>query len=100
MNKMDEPRSILEKARNSIKKWAGKNPNKWFLGNRFVFARLQLDERKLKAKIKKELIASEHTFEFNINDDTGCDAMTLGLAYVGRPTATLSATTLALSASE
>ncbi len=46
---------ILNQTRKSIHNYAGDNTDKWFYANRFVFARLQLDERKTKTKIKKEL---------------------------------------------
>jgi hypothetical protein len=46
---------ILQHCRKLIMKAAGDDKDKWFLINRWVFARLQLDERKTKQKIKKEL---------------------------------------------
>lgn len=47
-------REILEQARSQIRDYAGEDPDKWWYANRFVFARLQLDERKTKVKIKEE----------------------------------------------
>lgn len=50
---------ILEKILNDVRKailnYSGNNPDTWFYANRFVFARLQLDERRTKNKIKKKL---------------------------------------------
>jgi hypothetical protein len=51
-----EPQEILDRTREAIRNHAGGNPDKWFYANRFVFARLQLDERGTKTKIKKELL--------------------------------------------
>ncbi len=50
-----KPKEILEMAREEIRKTAGNDPDKWFYANRFVFARLQLDERKTKTEIKRLL---------------------------------------------
>lgn len=47
---------ILHDVRKKIRKASGDNYDSWFTANRFVYARLQLDERKLKGKIKKILI--------------------------------------------
>lgn len=46
--------SILNVVRESIKQ-ATKNDNEWFLLNRWIFARLSLDERLTKKKIKENL---------------------------------------------
>jgi len=51
-----EPQEILDQTRKAISDHAGNDPDKWFYANRFVFARLQLDERKTKTQIKKELL--------------------------------------------
>jgi hypothetical protein len=50
------PQKILEVTRKAISNYAGEDSDKWFYANRFVFARLQLDERKTKTQIKKELM--------------------------------------------
>jgi len=50
------PQKILEETRKAISNYAGEDSDKWFYANRFVFARLQLDERKTKTQIKKELM--------------------------------------------
>jgi len=47
---------ILDKTRQAINDYANGDSNKWFYANRFVFARLQLDERKTKSQIKKSLL--------------------------------------------
>lgn len=52
------PEDILKMARESIKKISENDPDKWFYANRYVFARLQLDERKTKTDIKRRLIDS------------------------------------------
>jgi len=44
----------------AIREHAGDDPDKWFYANRYVFARLQLDERKVKTGIKRQLIESDH----------------------------------------
>ena len=49
---------ILESVRKEIRVYAGDDPDKLFYANRYVFARLQLDERKTKTKIKKKLFDS------------------------------------------
>lgn len=54
-----EPREILDKTRTMIFEHSGNDPDKWFYANRFVFARLQLDERKTKTEIKKNLLESD-----------------------------------------
>ena len=43
-------RQILEQVRSQIKEVAGGKPNDWFKINRYVYARLLLDERKRKPK--------------------------------------------------
>jgi hypothetical protein len=50
-----KPEDILEEARRRIRDHAGNDPDKWFYANRYVYARLQLDERKTKTDIKKNL---------------------------------------------
>ncbi len=54
-----DPREILENTRRAISEHAGDDPDKWFYTNRFVFARLQLDERKIKTQVKKELLEAQ-----------------------------------------
>ena len=49
---------ILDKARQEIREYAGDHPDKWWYANRYVYARLQLDERATKKKIKVELYKS------------------------------------------
>jgi hypothetical protein len=54
-----EPRDILDVTRRAIREYAGQDPDKWFYANRFVFARLQLDERRTKVQIKKHLLDTQ-----------------------------------------
>jgi hypothetical protein len=54
-----EPRDILDVTRRAIREHAEQDPDKWFYANRFVFARLQLDERRTKVQIKKELLGTQ-----------------------------------------
>ncbi|OHB62154.1 MAG: hypothetical protein A2Y76_00755 [Planctomycetes bacterium RBG_13_60_9] len=56
-----ELRDILDITRRAIREYAGQDPDKWFYANRFVFARLQLDERRTKVQIKKELLDTQPT---------------------------------------
>ncbi len=58
------PADILEKVRSSIKEYAKGDSDKWFYANRYIFARLNLDERKTKTKIKQELLSSEPVCRF------------------------------------
>jgi len=51
-----DPREILNKIRKEISDYASDDHDKWFYANRFVFARLQLDERRTKTQIKKDLL--------------------------------------------
>jgi len=53
------PQEILSHVRELIRQHAGDDADKWWYANRFVFARLQLDERKTKASIKQKLIAEK-----------------------------------------
>jgi hypothetical protein len=55
-----KPEEILEQTRKLIIEHADGDPDKWWYANRFVFARLQLDERKTKTDIKRRL------FEANV----------------------------------
>ena len=50
---------ILDQTRALIRQLAGDDPDKWWYANRFVFARLSLDERKTKTHIKKRLLDSK-----------------------------------------
>lgn len=50
------PEEILADTRKRILKHADGDPDAWFYANRFIFARLQLDERKTKVKVKKYLL--------------------------------------------
>ena len=54
-----DPQEILDKAREAIKDYAGDDQDKLFYANRFVFARLQLDERKTKTNVKKVLLEED-----------------------------------------
>jgi len=54
-----EPPEILTTVREAIREHAGGDPDKWFYANRFVFARLQLDERRTKTQIKRELLQAD-----------------------------------------
>ncbi|MCK5114487.1 MAG: HNH endonuclease [Phycisphaerae bacterium] len=49
------PQEILRQTRQLIEEHAAGDPDNWWYANRFVFARLQLDERKTKTSIKREL---------------------------------------------
>ena len=49
-------REILKRTREMISEHAGEDADKWWYANRFVFARLQLDERKTKTGVKKKLL--------------------------------------------
>jgi len=51
-----DPKAILEQTRAFIAEHAAGDPDKWWYANRFIFARLQLDERKTKTDIKKRLL--------------------------------------------
>ena len=50
------PDEILSHVRTLIQEHAQGDPNRWWYANRYVFARLMLDERKTKAGVKKRLI--------------------------------------------
>ena len=51
-----ELHEILTEVREVIRDYAGGDPDRCFYANRFIFARLQLDERKTKTQIKRELL--------------------------------------------
>ena len=51
-------RKLLNRIRQMIKKTSGPDYDRWFRINRYVYARLQLDERKTKSLIKKALLGS------------------------------------------
>ena len=53
------PAEILKETRKSIREHAESDPDKWFYANRFVYARLQLDERKTKTGVKKALFDAQ-----------------------------------------
>ena len=55
-----DAKEILEATRRAISECAGGDPDKSFYVNRFVFARLQLDERRTKTQIKKELLEADN----------------------------------------
>ncbi|MCX5644662.1 MAG: hypothetical protein NTZ17_08240 [Phycisphaerae bacterium] len=54
-----DAKEILAATRRAISECAGSDPDRLFYVNRFVFARLQVDERKTKTKIKKELLDAD-----------------------------------------
>ena len=54
-----EPNEILENVRQLIVEHSDGDPDKWWYANRFVFARLMLDERKTKSGVKKRLFAAK-----------------------------------------
>jgi len=51
-----KPDEILAQTRKLIREHANDDPDKWWYANRFVFARLQLDERKTKTIIKRKFM--------------------------------------------
>ena len=55
------PQEILSHVREMIRQYAGDDADKWWYANRFVYARLQLDERKTKASIKQRLLEGNRT---------------------------------------
>ena len=59
-----EPREILAHVRSLILEYAGNDPDRWWYGNRFVYARLHLDERKTKTAIKQRLLRPDATCHF------------------------------------
>ena len=52
------PKEILEQTRSMISQHASGDPDKWWYANRFVFARLMLDERKTKVSVKQKLLGA------------------------------------------
>lgn len=54
-----DPQEILDQTRKAINDCAADDPDKWFYANRFVFARLQLDERRTKTQVKKQLLEDD-----------------------------------------
>ena len=52
------PKEILEQTRKMISEHAAGDDDKWWYANRFVFARLMLDERKTKASVKQKLLGT------------------------------------------
>jgi len=55
------PKEILEETRRLIREYAGGDPDKWWYTNRYVFARLHLDERQTKTVIKRRLFVAGAT---------------------------------------
>ena len=53
------PNEILQHVRQLIVEHSDGDPDKWWYANRFVFARLMLDERKTKSGVKKRLFAAK-----------------------------------------
>lgn len=58
------PEEILAQARKSIEEHAQGDPDKRWYANRFVFARLQLDERQTKTAIKRRLFEQDAPCHF------------------------------------
>ncbi len=52
------PQEILEQTRRLVSEHAAGDPDRWWYANRFVFARLILDERRTKIGIKKGLLGA------------------------------------------
>lgn len=52
------PQQILTDVRRMIADCAHSDPDEWWYANRYVFARLMLDERKTKTDIKRELLSA------------------------------------------
>jgi len=50
---------ILAHVRQLIQERAGDDPDEWWYANRYVFARLNLDERKTKTEVKQRLFEQE-----------------------------------------
>ena len=65
-------REILERTRKMISECAGGDADRWWYANRFVFARLQLDERKTKTGVKQKLL------------DAGCPCHSCGKLFDSR----------------
>lgn len=55
------PKQILSHVRKLISEHGGGDPDRWRYANRFVFARLQLDEQKTKRVVRKHLVAGNPT---------------------------------------
>ncbi|MBM4017418.1 MAG: hypothetical protein FJ288_03675 [Planctomycetes bacterium] len=51
-----KPKEILDQARKLIAEYSSGDPDKWWYANRYVFARLQLDERQTKTAVKRRLL--------------------------------------------
>ena len=69
-----ELQEILTTVREAIRGYAGDDPDKWFYANRFVYARLQLDERRTKTQIKRELLQAGkpcHYYNIPFDERTG-----------------------------
>jgi hypothetical protein len=65
---------LLDKTRQAISNYADDDSDKWFYANRFVFARLQLDERKTKTQVKKTLLEANVPCDYckkSFEDKTG-----------------------------
>jgi len=50
------PKEILDTVRRLISEHAAGDADRWWYANRYVFARLQLDERRTKTNIKRQLL--------------------------------------------
>ena len=59
-----EPEEILAQARKLVEEHAGGDVDRWWYANRFVFARMMLDERKTKTAIKQRLLAEAQPCQF------------------------------------
>lgn len=56
---IDKLRTLLEETRKRIEEIAAGDEDDLFYANRYIFARLQLDERRSKAKVRQVLVASQ-----------------------------------------
>ena len=64
MSREEKLKLLLEETRERIRDLSGDDPDEWFYANRFIFARLSLDERKTKTKIKQELFEIDDPCDF------------------------------------
>lgn len=59
-----EPSEILASVRKAIEEHAQGDPDSWWYANRYVFARLMLDERRTKTSIKRVLLEQRQRCHF------------------------------------
>jgi len=74
--KSNELEQILSNVRKSLLDFAGEDPDKLFYARRFIFARLQLGERKTKTKIKKELFQENPFCDYEKCDSKRLESLT------------------------